>query len=335
MAQAGPDQTVFVHDTVVLDGSASADVEGDSLSFVWTFIDVPGRSTAVLSDGSVENPIFTPDLAGTYKVQLIVNDGEVDSPADQVVITANHRMVKVPNVVALPQADAETALLEVRLVVGAITFEHSETVEEGSVISQSPVAGISVVENSVIHLTISLGSENQPPTVIFNASPSSIEQGQSSTLSWSSLRGESAHIDNDIGAVSVEGTILVFPESTTTYALTVTGLTGTVNARVTVHVTSTPEPQPEGSYGQQYEDLVPTDATVDQYDPERFSLITGSVKDIKEKPIPGVAITVHSHAEYGSVTTNGQGQFSIPVEGGGTLTIVYQKQGLIPAQRKL
>jgi RHS repeat-associated protein len=335
VAQAGPDQTVFVGDAVALDGSASADVDGDSLSFSWTFIDVPEGSTAVLSDGSAENPTFTPDLAGTYEVQLIVNDEKVDSPADQVVITANPRMMNVPEVVALPGADAEAALLATGLVVGTIIFEHSETVEEGSVISQSPLAGTSVMENSAVNLTISLGSENQPPTVSFNASPTSIGKDQSSTLSWSSLRGESAHIDNDIGSVSLEGTILVSPKSTTTYTLTVTGPAGTVNARVTVQVKGNPDPQPEGSYGEQYEDLVPKDATLDQYDPERFSLITGLVHNINQLPLPGVMITVHSHAEYGSVTTNEQGRFSIPVEGGGILTVVYQKQGLIPAQRKV
>ena len=334
-AGAGPDQTVFIRDMVVLDGSASADADGDSLSFIWAFTNVPEESAAVLSDGSEESLTFTPDLAGTYIVELIVNDGEIDSLPDQVVITANPRMVYVPDVVIMAQADAEAVLLAAGLVVGPITFEHSETLAEGSVISQIPLAGTSVVENSTIHLTISLGSANQPPKMNFNASPPSIEQGQSSTLIWNSLRGESAHIDNGIGTVSVEGTAVVTPESTTTYTLTVAGPTGTVNARVTVHVTATPEPQPEGSYGEQYEDLVPPDATVDQYDPARFSLITGLVNDINEKPIPGIAITIHSHAEYGSVTTNEQGRFSIPVEGGGTLTIVYQKQGLIPAQRKV
>jgi RHS repeat-associated protein len=230
---------------------------------------------------------------------------------------------------------AEAAILSARLVVGAITTEHSETVPEGSVISQNPAATTSVVENSFVDLTISLGSANQPPLVSFSASPSSIAKGESSTLTWSSLRGESAHIDNDIGAVSVGGTILVSPESTTTYTLTVTGPAGSADARVTVQVTGNPEPQPEGSYGEQYEDLVPPDATVDQYDPERFSLITGLVHDINQLPLPEVTITLHSYAEYGSATTDDQGRFSIPVEGGGTFTVVFQKQGLISAQRKI
>jgi hypothetical protein len=335
IAQAGPDQTVFVGDTVALDGSSSEDVDQDIINFSWSFVTTPEGSKTAFSDNSAVKPTFTPDVTGTYEVQLIVNDGELDSPSDQVVIMANPRMVDVPDVVALPLADAEAAILAANLMVGAITFKHSETVAEGKVTSQSPVAETSVEENSAVDLTISLGSANQPPSVSFNVSPSSIEKGESSSLSWDSLRAESAHIDSGIGAVAVDGSIPVSPQHTTTYTLTVTGPAGSANARVTVQVTASPEPQPEGSYGEQYEDLVPEDATVDQYDPERFSLITGLVHNIDRSPLPGVTITVHSHAEYGSVTTDDQGRFSIPVEGGGTLTVVYQKQGLIPAQRKV
>ena len=335
MARAGQDRDEFVGDLVTLDGSGSADVDTNSLNFSWTFNNLPEGSTAALADSSAENPSFTLDVVGSYEVQLIVNDGEIDSPPDQVVITASLRMVEVPDVVSLSQADAEKEILKVGLVVGAISFDYSDTVGEGQVISQSPAFRKSVEKNSAVNLTISLGSKNQPPTVSFSASPSSIEQGESSSLSWSSLRAESAHIDNGIGVVAVEGNFSVSPEHTTTYTLTATGPAGAANVKVTIQVTASHESQPEGSYGEQYEDLVPPDATVDQYDPERFSLITGLVQDINQLLLSGVTITVHSHAEYGSVTTDDQGRFSIPVEGGGTLTVVYQKQGLIPAQRKV
>ena len=295
VAQAGPDRDVFVGDPVTLDGSGSVDVDQDTLNFSWNFIVIPQGSTAAFSDSSVVNPTFIPDFAGTYEIQLIVNDGSVNSGSDTVIVTANPRMVAVPDVLAMAQPAAEAAILAAKLVVGAITFEHSETIAQDHVISQSPVAGTSVVENSTVDLTVSLGSENQPPTVSFSASPSSIAQGGSATLSWTSLRADSAHIDNGIGKVSVEGATDVSPEHTTIYTITVTGPAGSANARVIVQVTGRPAPQPEGSYGERYEDLVPPDATVDQYDPKRFSLITGLVHDINQLPLPGVAITVHSH----------------------------------------
>jgi RHS repeat-associated protein len=335
VANAGEDHDVFVGDAVALDGSGSADVETEILDFSWTLISAPEGSAAALSDANLKNPILTPDLAGSYTVELVVNDGEVDSPADQVLITATIKMVAVPNVVGLPQTEAEAAILKAELVVGSITSDYSETVPEGAVISQSPEGGVTVEENSAVDLTISMGSAGTPPTVSFSASPSSIERGQSSTLSWSSLRADSAHIDQGIGAVAADGSTVVSPKHTATYTITVTGPTGSANAKVTVQVIASPDPQPEGSYGEQYGDLVPGDATVEQYDPERFSLITGRVNDVDRQPLPGVAITLHSHPEYGSVFTDEQGRFSIPVEGGGTLTVVYEKQGLISVQRKV
>ncbi|MBU0985630.1 MAG: cadherin-like domain-containing protein, partial [Proteobacteria bacterium] len=95
------------------------------------------------------------------------------------------------------------------------------------------------------------------------------------------------------------------------------------------------QPQPENSFGEPYEDLVPLDAAIAQYDPSRFSIITGIVQTVENLPINSVSVTIHDHPEYGTAATDSEGRFSIPVEGGQTLTIVYQKDGLISAQRKV
>jgi uncharacterized repeat protein (TIGR01451 family) len=85
-ANAGPDQTVYVAQTVTLDGSKSSDVEGDPLTFRWSFTSTPLGSGAVLSDPTAVKPTFMVDRPGTYVIQLIVNDGVVDSDPDTVVI---------------------------------------------------------------------------------------------------------------------------------------------------------------------------------------------------------------------------------------------------------
>ncbi|HEX6162132.1 MAG TPA: PKD domain-containing protein, partial [Vicinamibacterales bacterium] len=90
VANAGADQTARVGDTVTLDGSTSSDVDGDSLSFRWSFASKPAGSGAVLSDAFAVAPSFTIDLPGAYVVQLIVNDGLVDSAPDTVTITTSN-----------------------------------------------------------------------------------------------------------------------------------------------------------------------------------------------------------------------------------------------------
>ena len=88
LADAGPDQSVSVNDTVTLDGSGSSDPDGDALAFLWSIVSTPDGSAAMLSDPTAVMPSFVADLAGIYVVQLIVNDGTLASAPDTVMITA-------------------------------------------------------------------------------------------------------------------------------------------------------------------------------------------------------------------------------------------------------
>jgi len=87
VANAGVDQVVFTGDLVTLDGSGSSDADNDLLSFSWSIISAPNFSTAGLSNTAVESPTLIPDVAGTYIMQLIVNDGLANSSADTVTLT--------------------------------------------------------------------------------------------------------------------------------------------------------------------------------------------------------------------------------------------------------
>ncbi len=157
VANAGPDQTVYVGDTVHLDGSASSDPDKDPLTFFWSIIAKPDQSTSALDSATIVNPMFVPDLSGLYIAQLIVNDGKVDSYPDTTTITASVRMVTVPDVVGMTQGAAQSAIIAANLIVGTITQANSDTVPGGSVISQVPGAGTLVAAGSAVNLVISSG----------------------------------------------------------------------------------------------------------------------------------------------------------------------------------
>lgn len=87
VANAGPDQTVQMGATVMLNGSGSNDVDGNPLTYQWTFVTVPTGSTATLLNPTNVMPTFVVDVAGQYVVKLLVNDGKVTSVQDTVTIT--------------------------------------------------------------------------------------------------------------------------------------------------------------------------------------------------------------------------------------------------------
>ena len=87
------------------------------------------------------------------------------------------------------------------------------------------------------------------PICTLTASPTSIQTGSSSTLSWTTANATSFSINNSIGAVTpvAAGSTSVTPSVTTTYTGTATGAGGTVTCAAAVTVTSSP-PSGGGAY---------------------------------------------------------------------------------------
>jgi 5-hydroxyisourate hydrolase-like protein (transthyretin family) len=102
IANAGSDQTVNEGDTVSLDGSASSDPDGDTLTYAWT---QTAGTSVTLSDASSATPSFTaPDVGAdgeTLTLELTVDDGNGHTATDAVGINVNNVIVNQPPVASL------------------------------------------------------------------------------------------------------------------------------------------------------------------------------------------------------------------------------------------
>lgn len=90
VANAGPDRSLHVGVPVILDGSASYDLNTPSaeLVYAWTFVSRPFGSGATLLAADQPQAGFIPDLPGEYVIELSVYDGIGQHSSDLVVVSS-------------------------------------------------------------------------------------------------------------------------------------------------------------------------------------------------------------------------------------------------------
>ncbi len=84
-----------------------------------------------------------------------------------------------------------------------------------------------------------------------------------------------------------------------------------------------------------YDSLTPVQYNVDQakIDCLFISVLSGRVLGRNDNPLPGVQVSVKDHPELGMTLTRTDGEYDLAVNGGGTLTLKFSSDGLLPAQR--
>jgi hypothetical protein len=125
VSNSGEDVVAQTGTPAQLDGSGSVDddiigaVDDQVLEYLWHFSLVPGDSA--LSDADIygqgtDEPYIIPDVAGTYIVQLLVNDGSCTSLPDYVTVQAT-------NGNAPPVADAGTSVVLTPCAASQVTLD--------------------------------------------------------------------------------------------------------------------------------------------------------------------------------------------------------------------
>lgn len=387
VANAGLDQPAIVGRLVHLDGNLSQDADDDQLTSLWSFVSRPAGSTATLSDETIVNPTFTPDVPGTYIVQLIVNDGTVDSGPDTVLITTSENVKPVAD--AGPDQD---------VVLGAAVHLNGS---QSSDADMDPLtyhwALIGAPEGSTVALSSTTIAN---PTFIPDFAGTYVAQ----------LIVNDSQLDSDPDTVAITVTS---PDTTppapaevtqikvgpiTNGQVTVTGSPGSVEGGARVRVTNTHTGHSRlvlaatnggfsAQLGAQFGDAMtvvvidnagnlspeqtviavpdplliapPVDQTVattvadattflytgpnaiqtgvapETIQSQRAAVVRGTVLTQAGNPLPGVTITVLNHPEFGQTLSRTDGRFDLVVNGGGLLTVDYQKAGYLPAQRQV
>lgn len=108
------------------------------------------------------DPVAGTEVEEGSTVKIIISNGK------------EQKTVPVPNLEGMSEADAAAKLTELNLV-GAPTYEYSDTVKEGQVISQDPAVNTEVNEQSTVSYVVSKGQEKVTYSVAFSGSLTNTE----------------------------------------------------------------------------------------------------------------------------------------------------------------
>ena len=347
VADAGIDQSVFVGATVQLDGSKSSDVDGNAISYFWSLLSAPTGSLAQLSSLSETMPTFIVDKPGTYIVQLIVNDGVVDSAPDTVRIDTQNsppvanagpdQNVFVDDTVQLDGSgskDADGNKLEffwalISKPEGSGSTISSATAEKTTFRADLPgtyIAQLIVRDGKV---------ESAPDTVVITATirPATDSDGDGLTDDEERTIGSDPYNPDSDGDGVPDGV-----EQNSGY-----NPTNPADRPRPDPVSVAPQPNLSettllyNSSSFIYTGSSPIQSGVVEgtFDQKRVAVLRGKVLNRNNSPLAGVFIEVVGHPEFGQTQSRTDGMFDLVVNGGGVLTVNYRKTGYLPAQRKV
>ncbi len=301
VADAGPDQEVYVGQSVTLDGSGSSDADNDPLTFWWTFTSIPEQSSALLSDSTTESPSFVPDLPGLYVIQLIVNDGTVDSAPDTVRATAE---IYVP-----PDTDGD-----------GLTDEEEAQLGTNPTNPDSDADGL--LDGAEVY---TYGTDPKNPDsdgdILTDGEEVNVH-GTDPLQTDTDTDGFDDKAEVDAGSDPTDNTSLPggIPPNPGNVAPAVDPTVATTVAVGTEFLYTGPNP-------------IQTGVSPGTIDPVRAAVLRGKVMTRDGQPLSGVTITILNHPEYGQTLSRVDGMFDMAINGGGLMTVCYEKDGYLTAQR--
>jgi len=245
IADAGGDQFNVAAGNVRLDGSASYDPDGDPITFQWTQVAGP---TVNITNANQAVASFTAAAGATYAFRLTVKDDQGAQATARANVTA-----RAPQPVRTIRFTANP----IRVVAGQpvnllwlIENAESATITPGGAVNATQgTLTVNPTENTTYRLTAKNSTSEavetvtvevdrpQPRIISFQATPATIEKGQSSTLAWQTENADTVTVTG-VGNVRPNGTAPISPTETTTYTITATNRFGSTSATAVVQISA-------------------------------------------------------------------------------------------------
>lgn len=370
VANAGDDRTV-AQSLIFLDGSASSDADSDPLTYQWSLLSKPADSQSALNDTTVSQPQFTADYPGFYVGQLTVNDGHLDSGPDTVTVEVPSVLFNHPPIISSAPPTTATIRSTYSYTVVASDPDTGDTL---SFALSNPPEGMQIQASSgIIQWQPTAAQTGNFAVTVEVRDRYGVLAAQSFTITVSSaatttvvpnVTGQpkasavSALIaaNLSVGSVSYEHSGTATSGSIIQQAPdigTIIGIGSPVNLVISLGPDmglppdpSTVAPQlnpnnPVIPLNQAAEFLysganpVQTGMVAGIIDAKRIAVVRGKVQTRDGQALSGVTVSLKGHPEFGQTLSRADGLFDLAVNGGGILTLDYQKPGFLPAQRQV
>ncbi len=351
--------TVTINGTTVLlnaqnQFSHSAMLTEGSNSFTIVATDPSGNSSTVNLSGTLDT--VAPQSANSGLVNVAVTAGTAT-------VTGSAGSVEASASVVIANSNSGVSVTVPAAGDGSFTAQLAVTSGDSLLITVRDAAG-----NVSSAITLSITIDTAPPVItvsspvngfVINQSQMTIS-GSVSELATVTINGSTVTLDAQ-NQFSYNATLTEGSNSFAIVATDPAGNSSTYTLSGILDTTVTPQPQPIPDYvpidpatvAPPLNPNVPTslyDSTAFLYsgsqpvqfdvqpnviEARRAAVLRGKVVTRGGAALEGVTITILNHGEFGWTGTRTDGLFDLAVNGGGLLTVNYEKTGYLPVQRQV
>lgn len=245
IANAGSNQYTVISKQVTLDGSTSVDSNGDTLIYSWSVATKPTNSNSTLANQTSAKPILIPDQPGLYELQLVVNDGNLNSAASTVKVIAlngpnslctsddtnnlpasgsisvgpSQSFIPLCNGWILIGNRVTNTIIYMNAITGQINTNYQLTTAPGEISLDTDNGNLYVSLYPATQLAKINTLTNQQTSISLSAPALYLAQANNGRL-FASLEGSSAWWDRPIGLINgtTETVEKVYPSDSNTYS---------------------------------------------------------------------------------------------------------------------